>query len=89
MTSSNIDLVSFLLNLVHCQFYKNAPFFFERCDFTLINIQLVCVFIFFQIAFARGCTIELAPLVFIHCAFSTTALNTLHVQMPSHWLHLS
>ena len=25
MNSSNIDLVSFLLNLVHYQFYKNAP----------------------------------------------------------------
>ena len=50
---------------------------FEICDFTPINIQLVCVFIFIQIACARGCTIELAALVFIHCAFSNTALNAL------------
>ena len=30
MNSSYIDLVSFLLNLVHYQFYKNAPIIFLK-----------------------------------------------------------
>ena len=85
MNSSNIDLVSFLLNLVHYNFTRMPLSSFERCDFTPINIQLVCVFICFQIACARGCTIELAALVSIHCAFSNTALMGWDGVDCGHW----